>query len=157
MTELLLATGNWPVAAWLRTSATAYPFVSAAHILSIGLLAGAIITLDLRLLGVFRKMPADSVAGPLTAVAGTGLLATLVTGVLLFSVQPSHYLDNQAFLLKLAIIAAGLVTVLFVRTHRQWRQVVQGGQVTPLLRVTAGLSMLIWITAILAGRWIAFV
>ena len=50
----------WPGAVWLQNSGTAYLFVNAAHILGIGLLLGAILPLDLHLLGLLRSSPSRS-------------------------------------------------------------------------------------------------
>ena len=69
----LEALSDWPVAALLRQSAILYPLVNAAHILAIGLLFGAIATLDLRLLGAFRGTSLAQLGPPLERVAGTGL------------------------------------------------------------------------------------
>ena len=52
---LLGALEGWPIAVLLRGSSVVYLLVNAAHILFIGLLLGAIVTLDLRLLGAFPR------------------------------------------------------------------------------------------------------
>lgn len=70
---LLEPLGHWPGALWLQRSGTAYLLVSAAHILGIGLLVGAILPLDLRLLGLLRAAPLAVLAPFLTRVAGCGL------------------------------------------------------------------------------------
>ncbi|MDO9521313.1 MAG: hypothetical protein Q7L19_13965 [Pseudohongiella sp.] len=82
---------QWPVASFLRQSALAYPLLNALHILSIGLIVGAITTLDLRLLGVFRETPVIMLARPLVRVAKTGVVLTLLSGFLLFSVWQAHF------------------------------------------------------------------
>ena len=74
---MLEALSAWPVAAALRGSAVAYPLVNAAHIASVGLLLGAVVTLDLRLLGAFRSHPLAHLAPPLGRVAAAGLLGAL--------------------------------------------------------------------------------
>ena len=51
------ALAGWPGARWLQGSGTAYLIVNALHILGIGLLVGAILPLDLRLAGFFRRVP----------------------------------------------------------------------------------------------------
>ena len=56
---MLEAIGAWPGASWLQQSATAYLFVNAAHILGVAVLLGAILPLDLRLLGLFRQFPIE--------------------------------------------------------------------------------------------------
>ena len=154
--EALQALANWPVAALLRESAIAYPLVNAAHILGIGLLIGAIATLDLRLLGLFRATPLAHLAPPLWRVAATGLALAALTGFLLFSTRPQSYLANPAFLAKLALIAAGVVNALILHRAAAWRSGLISGMVGPRLRVAALLSLSIWVSTVLAGRWIGF-
>jgi hypothetical protein len=154
--ELLDAVGAWPVAAWLRQSAIGYPAVNAAHILSIALLAGPIIVLDLRMLGVFSRVPIASFAPPLAMVAGIGLAGAVLTGLLLFLVRPAAYAENPAFLLKLALVTLGTGHAVLVRRGRGWRALAAGGRISLPLKMSALLSLLIWPAAIFAGRWIGF-
>lgn len=155
--DLAGALGDLPLAAALRGSVVAYPLVNAAHIAALGLLIGAIVTLDLRLLGVFARYPAASLAPPLSAVAAAGLTGAVATGGLLFLVRPAEYLANPAFLLKLALVAAGIGNALAIRFSGDWRCVLAGGSVSLGLRLGAALSILIWLGAVVAGRWIGFV
>ncbi len=55
--ELLQALGDTGLASWLRRPGPAYPLAIAAHILSLGLRIGSIVVVDLRLLGMFRRVP----------------------------------------------------------------------------------------------------
>ena len=143
-------------AAALRRSGTLYMFVNAAHILAIGLLVGAILPLDLRLAGFFRRVPVEIVALFLSRCAGIGLAAALVTGFCLFSVRAVEYAGNPAFLAKLCLIALGLLNLSIVHFGRGWKTAVSTGIVRPGLRVSAALSAAVWIAAVLAGRWIGF-
>ncbi len=140
----------------LRRSGTRYMFVNAAHILAIGLLVGAILPLDLRLAGFFRKVPVDIVAPFLSRSAGVGLVLAIATGFCLFSVRAVEYAENPAFLAKLGLIAFGLLNLLTVHVGRGWKTLIATGVIRPSLRVSAALSVAIWIAAVLAGRWIGF-
>lgn len=131
-------------------------FVNAAHILAIGLLVGAILPLDLRLAGFFRRVPVEIVALFLSRCAGIGLAAALVTGFCLFSVRAVEYAGNPAFLAKLGLIAFGLLNLSIVHFGRGWKTAVSTGIVRPGLRFSAALSAAVWIAAVLAGRWIGF-
>ncbi|MCR0984679.1 DUF2214 domain-containing protein [Roseomonas populi] len=153
----LAALSDWSVAAALRRSAVLYPLVNAAHILGIGLLIGAITALDLRVLGAFRAAPLAVFGPPLVRVAGAGVALAVGTGFLLFSVRPAEYAANPAFLLKLGLVGLGLVNVLALRLGSGWRQALAGGPVGAAVRGGAVLSLLLWVGAVLAGRWIAFV
>ncbi|OYX14229.1 MAG: DUF2214 domain-containing protein [Rhizobiales bacterium 32-66-8] len=154
--EWLEAVARWPVADALRQGVAAYALVNAAHILGLGLLIGAIATLDLRLLGGFRATPLPAVAGPLTKVAATGLVLALATGLLLFSVRPLAYVQTPAFLIKLALVGVGVLNALLLRAGSDWRRMLSGAAPSPRVRLGAALSLLVWIGAIVSGRWIGF-
>jgi hypothetical protein len=150
--------GNWPGARWLQQSGTAYLFVNAAHILGLGLLLGAMLPLDLRLV-LGRSQVALSVLAPVAIrTAAVGLVLALLTGAWLFSVRPADYLENTAFRWKLLLLSLALVNV--VVQHRQWRSLGLPDAMRALpvrVRVLAGTSALLWISTLVAGRWIGFV
>lgn len=153
---MLDAIAAWPLAAALRDSAVAYILVNAVHIAAIGLLLGAIVTLDLRLLGLFRASPISQLEPPLVRIAGAGLLVAVITGFLLFSTRPAAYLENPAFLTKLALVAVGLANVVALRLNPRWLARSDEREAPLSVRVSAIVSMVAWLGAILAGRWIAF-
>lgn len=148
------------IEAWLAPLADligpVYPWLNGLHVLSIGLLVGAITVLDLRLLGGFRTVAVSQLAGPTVRVAANGLAAAVLTGSLLFSVQPAHYLANTAFLTKLAIITIGLINLALLRLLPGWQQALRDEPVPGGVRIMAGVSLLTWVSAVFAGRWIAF-
>jgi hypothetical protein len=154
--ELVQWIGLWPGAVLLRRFWVAYLFVNAAHILGIGLILGSILPLDLRLLGLFRWAPL-AVLGPLlTRSAAAGVALAFLTGLWLFSVRPAHYLANAAFLSKLVLIALALTNVVLQHRNHHFRQALQTGQIHPSLRLAALVSALLWLSALIAGRWIGF-
>ncbi|WP_454828412.1 DUF6644 family protein [Pseudoxanthomonas wuyuanensis] len=150
--------GQWPGARWLQQSGTAYLLVNAAHILGLGLLLGAILPLDLRL-AVGRPQAALSMLAPVAIrTAAVGLALAVLTGAWLFSVNPADYLENNAFRWKLLLLALALVNV--AAQHRQWRSLglPDATRALPVrVRVLAGTSALLWISTLVAGRWIGFV
>ena len=148
---MLEALGGWPGADWLRQSATAYLFVNAAHILGIAVLLGAILPLDLRLLGLFRRFPLEVLAPFLVRCAAAGLSLALLAGAWLFSVKPDEYLANPAFRWKLALLALALVNVAL--QHRGAGPL----PLSPAVRIRAGISLCLWLSVLVAGRWIGFV
>src|SRR5690349_5129741 len=122
----------WPGAVFIRDSGTAYLVVNAAHILGIGLIVGSILPLDLRLLGVcFRSVPLNTLAPVLTRCAAVGVVWALLTGLWLFSVKPTEYLANTAFLAKMALLAAALGNVALQHLSRGYRLAVQSDKVAP--------------------------
>lgn len=148
---------QWPGAQLLQRSGTAYLLVSAAHILGIGLLLGSILPLDLRL-ARGRVDATMVVLAPLLVRTGAlGLALALLTGLWLLTVKPAPYLGNPAFWAKAALLGLALVNVAL--QHRDLRLAIAlEGQGAPgAVRLRAGLSMVLWLGVLVAGRWIGFV
>jgi hypothetical protein len=152
---MLEAVESLPVVRAIVTVPWLYPLLSALHVLGIGLLFGAIVTVDLRLLGVLA--PAfDPVLPTLLRIAIGGFVVVAVTGMALASVRLATYAANPAFLLKQTLILAAGTNALVLRL---------GGRGSPITRLAgrrrarlaAFVSLSLWTGAIFAGRWIAFV
>lgn len=143
-------------AEYLRQSQYAYPLVNAAHILALAALFGSILALDLRLLGLFRSVPAVPLARALPRVSAAGLALAIPTGLALFAVQPFDYLAHPVFPVKLALIALGAANAVLLHRTAGWRGMMLDGRVPGSVRAAAGLSLLAWSGAILAGRLLAF-
>lgn len=154
--QLIAWIGAWPGATLLRESGTAYLFVNAAHILGIGLLLGSILPFDLKVLGFFRNAPVAVIGPLLLRVAKTGAAAAILTGLWLFSVKPDEYAANPAFLVKMTLLGAALGNVLLQHRSDDFRTAIEGGAVAPAVRLRAAVSALLWLSILLAGRWIGF-
>ncbi|MCP4559401.1 MAG: DUF2214 domain-containing protein [Bosea sp.] len=155
MATLIDWLGSWPGAVLLQRSGTAYLFVNAAHILGIGLLLGAILPLDLRLMGVLRASKLPLIGPVLIRTAASGLALALATGLWLFTVKPSEYLGNPAFLIKLGLIALALGNIAL--QHHGLKPALAGGAIGLRVRLLAVLSASLWLCVLVAGRWIGFV
>lgn len=148
--------GALPFAALLRGSVLAYALVNATHILGIALLLGAILPLDLRLIGVIGGPALSELAPFLSRVAACGLAIAVLSGILLISVSPTDYLANPAFRWKVALIAAAMVNVALVHRNPAWQVVQASGRVAPSLRRGAAVSAALWLCVLVAGRMIGF-
>jgi len=148
--------GAWPGAVLLQRSGTIYLFVNAAHIASVGLLIGGILPLDLRLAGLIRGVPLAVIAPFLSRSAAIGLGLAIITGLWLFSVKPREYLENTAFLWKMALLALALVNIAVQHRNRHFRLALDGGTVHPSVRLVAGCSAILWLSVLVAGRWVGF-
>jgi hypothetical protein len=155
--DIVEAIAGWPGAQWLRTSGLAYPFVNAAHILGIGLLLGSILPLDLRLLGLFNTVPLRVIGPFLSRAAASGIILAAPTGLWLFSVQPGDYLGNPAFRWKAGLLVLAIGNIVAQHLGPQYRVAVSGGRVGTMVRVHAAASVGLWLSVLIAGRWIGFV
>ncbi len=134
----------WALVRWVGAAPGVYPAISALHLLGIAFLIAPVALVDLRLLGLLG--PALDAARPaLVRASLAGFALAVPTGAAMFAVQAETYLGNPAFLLKLGLVAAAGANAALLA----WR----GGPG----RVAAALSLALWLGAVFAGRWIAFV
>ncbi|MES2969854.1 MAG: DUF2214 domain-containing protein [Pseudomonadota bacterium] len=147
---------SWPGAVYLRASPDAYMIVNAVHILGIALLVGAVLPMDLRLIGFFPGTPLRVIVPFLSRAAGTGLALAAAAGMWLFSVDPAEYLANPAFRLKLALLGTALVLILVQHRSRGYQAAIIGLPIQRGVRVVAALSALVWLAVLLCGRAIGF-
>jgi hypothetical protein len=138
-------------AAFFRTSFILYPLVNALHILAIGALATVAILMDLRVLGLGRGLPVDKVIGGLRPVAVVALVVAALSGLTLFSVQPVDYFGNFAFQIKMLLLLAALLNAALFTTFRAHRR-----PDLAISKAMALLSMGLWISVLVAGRFIGF-
>jgi hypothetical protein len=144
-------------AVFLRDSGTAYLLVNAAHIAALGVLIGSIMALDLRLLRPAGTLPLREFGPYLSRLAACALVIAAITGMLLFSVKPDEYVRNPAFLVKIAVVGLGILNAVWLHAGPHWRRALQGPEMPRAIRAHAAASLLFWLGAILAGRWIGFV
>lgn len=145
-----------PPAVFLRDSNVGYLLVNAAHIISLGILIGSIAALDLRLLRKTTALPLREFGPYLSHLAAGALVAAALTGLLLFSVRPDEYVRNPPFLAKLVVVGLGVANALWLHAGAGWRRALEGAEIPGTLRLHAAASLLFWLGAIVAGRWIGF-
>ncbi|HRP24775.1 MAG TPA: hypothetical protein PLF79_03350 [Thauera sp.] len=139
----------------LSASSWLYPLVNAGHILGIALLVGAIVPLDLRLLGLWRRHAVLPLWAVLGSCAAWGLGLAAVCGGLLFITRASEYAASPLFLAKMGVVALGLVNALALRV-RAADPAAWAGAVPLHARLAAAVSLIAWLTALLLGRWIGY-
>jgi hypothetical protein len=140
----------------MRDSPALYPAVEILHILGFVVLVGSISALDLRLLGLARAIPIQPMAQFLLPLSRFGFLLAASMGLLLFSADAAHVVRNPAFQTKVLLIAAALVNIVIAHAG-PWRRVAHWrAEASAGAKVTALASLLLWLSAICAGRLIAY-
>ncbi|MEW5963576.1 MAG: hypothetical protein AB1749_08425 [Pseudomonadota bacterium] len=152
MDGLLAGLEATALAEHLRASRWSYAAVNTTHLLGISLLIGAILPLELRLLGLWRSIATEALARVLVPVAATGLALAIGAGMLLFSVRAREYAALGVFQVKLALVTLGVAVAIAVQLARGW-QLDRCGRGTAI----ALFSLACWLGALVCGRSIAFV
>jgi len=135
---------------WIASHPYAYPALEVVHIVGVALLLGNLLALELRIWGVAAELPLQALArlSLSLSVAGCGLLA--LSGLLMFAAAPADLLANRSFLWKMGLLqVAGLNAAWF---HAR------GGlaRIDRMARTQTALSLGLWLSIIIMGRWIAY-
>ncbi|HKQ95646.1 MAG TPA: hypothetical protein VJS40_08570 [Aestuariivirgaceae bacterium] len=141
------------LASLARSSTWLYPIANLVHVLGAALLVGAIAVFDVLLLRD-RAQLAASIAATALAVAALGLLLQLASGSILLAAEATALGRNPAFIVKMVLIAVGLVNIAFF--HWRWRSL-RAGMPPAGVRLQAGVSLSVWVCVLLLGRLIAYV
>jgi hypothetical protein len=145
---------------FMRTSSLwTYPIVNLLHIFGIASLFGAATIIDLRLLGLWRHVPLTAVCEVAVPVSTAGFFLAIATGGALLATNSTEYVGNPFLLIKFASIAVGLINVALLNRSSGWKA--RGVRELELgerrrLAVFGGISLAAWISAVAAGRLIAY-
>lgn len=150
---------HWLNDSWLGVLTRQYHYIFTAclvlHFVGLSLLMGAILIVDLRLLGFPRQLPIAA-AMTLLPFAIVGFLINLCTGVMMVSFDAVDYWLNPAFRVKMALVlAAGLNALWFTLVeHRHVLSQPANQRTSAAVRTSAALSLLVWFAIIYWGRMI---
>lgn len=86
-----------PFGAWARGSSLAYPIANLVHLLGLTMLLGAIGVVDLRLAGVWRRVPVAPLAEALTPVGIAGLFLILPSGLVMFAADAATLVRSPVY------------------------------------------------------------
>src|ERR1700704_5811944 len=112
--------GGSSVLAWLessqfsaavRTELWGWPLALTAHAFGTALVIGFIFIIGLRLLGFFETIPYVSL-NRLFPVIWIGLVLQFLSGFTLWMAEPTRYVADGAFLLKLSLVVVGVILTL---------------------------------------------
>jgi len=146
---------NTPIGEGIRNSTWLFPGIEAFHLLGLGLTAGAVLVVDLRLLGVgLRKQSAAQLWANTQPWLLGSVTLMFASGVPLFLSESIKCLYSFAFWVKMTSL---LLVLIFTFTAR--RRVTQMDPTSDRPqrgRVTALISLLLWFGVAWGGRWIGF-
>ena len=136
----------------IKESLWLFPAIEAVHLLALALLGGALLMLDLRLLGVgLTLLPTSAVERGARPWLIAALMTMGASGVLIGISEALKLYDKQAFWVKMGALLAALIFTFAVKLP-QARRDVTGRRAQALGTV----SIALWLTVALAGRWIGF-
>ncbi len=134
----------------------AYPIANLVHLLGLVMLVGSIGVLDLRLAGLFRRIPVAPLSAALTLIAIIGLILMVPSGATMFAADATTLVHSTTFRWKLLLIALALANAVAFRFL--WQSRIERWDTDPpaLGRLMAGASVLLWLSVATMGRMIAY-
>ncbi len=144
-----------PVSRAISSSSWAFAVVESIHLLALAVIGGAVLMLDLRLLGFgLRRQSVPDVAREAQPWLVGSLVVMLLTGVVLFMSEPIKCYYSTPFWVKMTSLA---LAMLFTFTVRRRATLADEATMRPAVyKLVALVSLTLWFGVGAGGRWIGF-
>ena len=143
------------ISTWIATDETiwSFPLILFLHSVGMGLTAGVMFMICLRLVGVGRPLPVSSMR-MLFKIFWAGFVLNAVTGSLLFAAHATITGNQPIYYAKLTLIAIGVV--LAVPIEKFVQSDASDGSIPSAVRGLAAIALAVWVGVITTGRFIAY-
>lgn len=159
MHALLEAIQGSPLSQWLTSersvvTANGKQILETLHFTAFALQIGAVMAISLRLAGLGRAVPIAALRRPVFCTAWMAFAVVFVTGVLQFVPIAAEVFYRPSFRAKLALLAAALVSLVWLHAAVARRAVAwDSGQTVPTsMKTVAALSLVLWPAVIVVAR-----
>jgi hypothetical protein len=154
----LLPFFEWMETTWFgyvgKTWGGAFATIQAGHLVSLGVLGGAVLFSDGRLLGLYSSLPLRDVIDGSHQVFKWALAVVVFTGVFMVCGVAVKVYYLPVFWYKMLTLSVGVLFAFYVRKPLVDRDL---SDVSPLaIKLTAVASIMVWFTVAATGRWIGF-
>jgi uncharacterized membrane protein len=162
-TETLPEPGSSPIdvlkasslASFVTTYTWVWPTSETVHFIGLCLLMGVLMPMNLRLLGMAKRIPFSALHS-LLPWAIVGFALNTVTGMLFFVAAAEQYTLNPAFYLKMAFIFLAGVNLLYLTVFDEPWAVGAGDDASGIDKVMAGSALFLWFGIIFWGNGLPF-
>lgn len=139
----------------LKNSPWAFAVIESIHLLALATIGGAVLIVDLRLLGLgLKQRTVTEVARDAYPVLVWSLIVLLVTGFALFVSEAIKCYYSTAFWVKMASLVLAMLFTFTIKRRVTLAETAATGPMT--LRLVAILSLVLWFGVGAGGRWIGF-
>jgi len=136
----------------------AWPASESVHFLGLSLTFGALLAVNLRILGAMKHVPFTDVHR-LLPWGMLGFAANLITGMLFFVGQPQQYLDSAPFYWKVVFLMVAGANFIYLTVFRKAWTPAAAERWEPGVRdkAMAFVSIFAWLAILYAGRMLPFI
>ena len=139
----------------MRDSPIVFPIIATIHLMGLALIGGAVLVVDLRLLGfALQGQPVAALAHDAERWLFRGLAVMISTGILLFMCFATKYYWLTFFWVKMAAL---VLVVAFTVSVRRRVAMAADADLSPVrCKLVALVSISLWTTVAIGGRYIGF-
>ena len=139
----------------IRDSLWLFPVIEAFHLLGLAVIGGAVLIVNMRLLGLgLRRQPASQIASDVKPFMLGSLAVMLISGFLLFSSEAVKCYEHGAFWFKMACLAMAIFITFTVQGKAIELEDNQGPNFQS--KLVAVVAVMLWTGVGIGGRWIGF-
>ncbi len=144
------------IGSWVSDNSWVWPAAETLHFIGLCLLFAVVLVVDLRLLGIGKRIPFTAVSQLLPlGMLGFGL--NLITGMLFFLAMPGQYTGNIMFLWKfMLVVLAGFNDLYLMLCPASWA-VGAGDDAPPNAKIFAASGILLWLGVLFSGHMLPFI
>jgi uncharacterized membrane protein len=145
------------ISMYMVNSTWAWPAAETVHFLGLSLSFGVLLAVNLRILGVMRRVPFADVHRLLPwGMLGFG--ANLITGMLFFIGQPRQYIDSSPFYWKVVFLMIAGANFLYLTVFKKaWTADADGWDASLADKAMAVSSLFAWLAVLYGGRMLPFI
>ena len=140
----------------MQTSQWAFAVVEMVHLVALAVVGGSVLIVDLRLMGVIlKKESAPGIGRDLSRLLLGSLVLMVFSGIAMVSEEALKCYYSPAFRWKMVLLVTALA--FYFTFHRRALLKTGAGDPTVWSRVTAAVSITLWLGVGIAGRAIGLI
>ncbi len=137
---------------YVRSSLWLFPVIQSFHLIGLGILGGAVVIGDLRLMGILMRTESTRYVIRVTrSWFNFGLFTLVITGIPLFLSEAVKCYYSRAFWIKISCLLLGTLFIYFIRNP-----IVLSKDENFMIKVLGFMSFSLWVVTAASGRWIGF-
>lgn len=137
---------------YVRSSLWLFPVIQSFHLIGLGILGGAVVVGDLRLMGILMRTESTRYVIRVTRPwFNFGLFILIITGIPLFLSEAVKCYYSRAFWIKISCLLLGTLFFYFIRNPT-----VLSKDENFMIKILGFISFSLWVVTAASGRWIGF-
>jgi len=136
---------------FVQDTSWVWPACETLHFIGLSLLFGVVLIVNLRMLGIGKGVLSSTALNQLLPLGMLGFTLNLATGMMFFVATPEQY-TGYLFLLKMVMIVAGALNLLYFMLARTIGRIGEGDSAGLGTKLIAVSGILIWATVLFCGH-----